>query len=314
MNESISKLEPKYLYFISHRREFAELCAMEMRYIFGKISNSNYHLTNQSINISRSSFIKGQVTILYFDKNINTIEKKMIEDNLSFDNYKIHFSEFDAVPYQIRLQLMRTLGFTINGDFAIKDPDVEFILTKIDGIWIFGTLKSNPNKWLERRQKPYNYSHALDVKLAKAVINIAINNNFDLRVIDPCCGIGTILIEGRTIGIDIEGYEINPLVKQHCNINLEYFGFEPNVKKIDMLTTTNHFEVAILDLPYGQSSQITKEEQIALIRKTGEISDKAVIITMDDMSDIIQNIGLKIIDTCIIKKSNTFSRYVMVCI
>ena len=248
------KLTQKYLYLISYRREYAELCAMEMRYIFGKISSSNYHLTNQLIDISRSAFVKGRITILYSGEFIDTIEKKMIEDNLSFDNYKIYFIEFDEVPYQTRLKSMRTLGFTINGDFAIKDPDVEFILTKIDGIWIFGKLQSNPNKWLERRKKPYNYSLALDVKLAKAVVNIAINNNFDLKVIDPCCGIGTILIEGRTIGIDIIGYEINPLVKHHCNLNLKYFGFIPNVNKVDMLKTTRHFDVAIVDLPYGQNN------------------------------------------------------------
>lgn len=313
MSDSITMLNPKYLYLISYRREFEELCAMEMRYIFGKTSSNNYHLTNQLLDISRSTFIKGRVTILYSDEFIDTIEKNMIEDNLSYDNYKIHFFRFDEVPYHIRLQSMRALGLTINGDFAITDPNIEFILTKINGKWIFGRLHSNPNKWLERRKKPYNYSHALDVKLAKAVVNIAINNNFDLKVIDPCCGIGTILIEGRTLGIDIFGYEINPLVKHNCNLNLKYFGFEPNIKKTDMLTTTKHYDVAILDLPYGQSSIITREEQIALIRKTKEISDKSIIITMDDMSDIIQNTGLRILDTCIIKKSNTFSRYVTVC-
>jgi len=314
MNNSIIKLKPKYLYLISYRREYAELCSMEMRYIFEKISNSNYHLTNQSIDISRSSFIKGRVTIQYYNKSINSIKKQMIEDDLFYNDYKIHFIEFDKVPYQIRLKSMRSLGFTINGNFAIKDPEVEFILTKIDGIWIFGRLHSNPNKWLDRRKKPFNYSHALDVKLAKAIVNIAINNDFDLTVIDPCCGIGTILVEGRTMGIDILGYEINPLVKHHCNLNLKYFGFEPNVNKIDMLKTTAHFDVAILDLPYGQSSLITREEQIALISKTKEISDKSVIITMDDMSEIILNTGLKIVDKCRIKKSNTFSRYVTICI
>ncbi len=238
----------------------------------------------------------------------------MIEDNLFYDNYKIHFSKFDEVPYKTRLQSMRALGFTINGDFAIKDPDVEFVLTKINDVWIFGRLESNLNEWLQRRKKPFNYSHALDVKIAKAVLNIAINNDFNLRVIDPCCGIGTILIEGRVIGIDIKGYEINPLVKQQCNLNLKHFGFKPDVGKIDMLMTTEHFDVAILDLPYGQSSLITREEQIALIRKTKEISDKSVIITMDDMSDVFISIGLTIIDSCKIKKSNAFSRYVTVCI
>lgn len=314
MNNYITRQELKYLYLISHRLEFEELCAMEMKYIFGKTSSSSYHLTNQFIDTSRSCFIKGRVTILYSDKDINNIEQKMIEDNLSFDNYKIHFSKFDEVPYKIRLESMRILGFTINGEFAIKDPDVEFTLTKIDGIWIFGILEPNPNKWLERRKKPYNYSHALDVKLAKAVVNIAINNNFYLKIIDPCCGIGTVLIEGRTEGIDIKGYEINPLVKQHCNFNLKHFGFSPDVTKTDMLNTTEHFDVAILDLPYGQSSLITRDEQIALIRKLKEISDRSVIITMDDMSHIIEKSGLKIIDKCKIKKSNTFSRYVTVCI
>ena len=313
MNDSITNSESKYLYLISHQLEYKELCAMEMRYIFSKTSDSNYHLTNKLIDISRSPFVKGRVTILYSNNSLETIEKKMIEDNLSYENYKIHFAKYDEVPYQIRLKSMRALGFTINGNFAIKDPDIEFILTKIDGNWIFGTLQSNPNKWLERRKKPFNYSNALDVKFAKAVVNIAINNDFNLKLIDPCCGIGTVLIEGRTLGINITGYEINPLVKQHCNVNLSHFNFDPDVEKINMLNTTEHFDVAILDLPYGQFSQTTLEEQIALIKKTKEISDKSVIISMDDMSDVIQDIGLKIIDTCKIKKSNSFSRYVMIC-
>ncbi len=311
-NVKIKKL-PKYLYLISHRLEFEELCAMEMKSIFGVTSNHNYHLTDQLVDVSRSCFIKGRVAILYSNKNIDIIEKKMIVDDLSYNNYKIHYSKFDEVPYQIRLDSMRTLGFTINGDFAIKDPEVEFTLTKINGLWIFGELLVNPNNWLKRRKKPINYSHALDVKLAKAIINIAINNNFDLKVIDPCCGIGTVLIEGRTAGIEIKGYEINPLVKQHCNINLKHFGFKPDVTKTNMLNTTEHFDVAILDLPYGHSSIISRDEQIALISKVKQISDRSVIITMDDMSDIIENTGLKIIDKCKIKKSNTFSRYVTVC-
>ena len=310
----MNTLKSKYLYLISSRKEFSELCAMEMRHIFGDTSNANYHLSNKLIDVSRSSFVKGRVTILYSNIDIDTIEKQMIKDNLSFNNYKIHFSKFDEVPYKERLQSMRVLGFTINGDFAIKDPEVDFILTKIDGIWIFGILESNPNKWLQRRKKPFNYSHALDVKLAKAVVNIAINNEFDSDVIDPCCGIGTILIEGRTVGINVKGYEINPLVKHHCNINLKHFGFEPDVKKTNMLETTQHFDVAILDLPYGQSSIITRDEQIALLKKTKEISDRSVIITMDDMTELFQSIGLKIVDSCRIKKSNVFSRYVTVCI
>lgn len=314
MNNTISKLNYKYLYLISQRLEYIELCAMEMRHIFGKTSNSNYNLTNDLIDISRSPFIKGRVTILYVEDSVEEIEKKMIQDNLFFDNYKIHFAKFDKVPYKTRLESMRTLGFTINGDFSFTDPDIEFVITKIEGNWIFGKFDKNPNTWIQRRKKPYSYSHSLNVKIAKAVLNIAINNNFDLKVIDPCCGIGTVVTEGRAAGIDITGYEINPLVKQHCNINLKHFGYNPDVTKTDMLETTKHYDVSILDLPYGHTSKISQEEQISLIRKTKEISDKSVIITMDDMSELIYSVGFKIIDQCKIKKSNSFTRYVTVCI
>ena len=314
MNTSKNELGSKYLYLISQRLEYIELCAMEMRHIFGKTLSSNYHLTNDFIDISRSPFIKGRVSILYIEDSVKIIEEKMIRDNLFFDNYKIHFAKYDKVPYKTRLESMRTLGFTITGDFSFTAPDIEFTLTKIEGKWIFGRLDKNPNTWINRRKKPYSYSHSLNVKIAKAVLNIAIDNNFDLKVIDPCCGIGTVITEGRAAGIDISGYEINPLVKQHCNINLKHFGFNPDVTKTNMLETTKHFDVAILDLPYGHTSVISQDEQIALIRKTKEISDKSVIITMDDMSDIIQDVGLKIIDQCKIKKSNSFTRYVTVCI
>jgi tRNA G10 N-methylase Trm11 len=314
MNNKIADLNYKYLYLISQRLEYIELCAMEMRHIFGNTSDSNYHLTNDLIDISRSPFIKGRVSVLYVEKNIEEIEQKMIQDNLAFNNYKIHFAKFDKVPYKTRLESMRTLGFTITGDFSFTDPENEFIVSKIEGNWIFGKLDKNPNTWIQRRKKPYSYSHSLNVKIAKAVLNIAIDNNFDLKVIDPCCGIGTVVTEGRAAGIDITGYEINPLVKQHCNINLNHFGFKPDVTKIDMLETTKHFDVSILDLPYGHTSKISEEEQISLIRKTREISDKSVIITMDDMSEQITSVGYKIIDKCKIKKSNSFTRYVTVCI
>lgn len=303
----------QFLYLISFNTEFAELCAMEMRHIFGTTTTAKYHFSDELIDISRSTFLKGVITVLYTDSNIQQIENQITKDQLTVNNYKINFVKLQEVSYIERIESMRTLGTAILGDFAIKDPDVQFILTKIDDIWIFGQLYANKNKWRERRQKPHNYSHALDVKLAKAVINIAISNNFNLSVIDPCCGIGTVIIEGRASGVNISGYEINPLVKQHCNLNLDYFGFAPNVTKTDMLLSQEHFDVAILDLPYGHTSFITKEEQTALLKKTKEISNKSVIITMEDMSDIMISLGMNIIDTCKIKKSNAFSRYVTVC-
>lgn len=313
MNDSIKNKSPKYLYLISSRLEYIELCALEMKYIFGNISNVNYHLSDTLVDINRSVFIKGIVRILYKDPSLNAIEQKMQKDTLTYNNYKIHFMKFDETDYQTRLKAMRILGTTIEGDFAIKDPKIEFILTRIDGEWIFGELTNNPNTWKQRRKKPHSYSHSLDITIAKSVINIAINNDFNTNIIDPCCGIGTVVIEGRFANVNIKGYEINPLVKHKCNLNLEHYGFTPDVTKQDMLETSEMFDVAILDLPYGHYSNISTEEQTALITKLQSISKKSLIITMENMNKQIEGAGLQIIDSCEIKKSNTFKRYLTLC-
>lgn len=303
----------KYLYIITYDRIYVDLCKMEMKSIFGKTTTDDFHFSDDDITISRSTFIKGRINIMYQAATVEEIEQQMLDDNLEFEDYKIRFFKYDEVDYQERLSAMRKLGYAIEGTFAIKNAKVNFALTKIAGIWYFGFYKPNAHEWLKRKQKPFNYSNALEVRLAKAVVNIAIRNDFSLKLVDPCSGIGTILIEALAMGIDIKGYEISPLVKINANSNLEFFGFPPITTKMDMHNITDHYDVAILDLPYGQFSLTTKDQQTLLLQKTKEISDRAIIITMVDMSDTLIALGYEIEDICQIEKSTVFSRYITIC-
>lgn len=300
----------KYLYIITYHRIYEALCAMEMKSIFKTTTTSTYHFTNTDIPLSRSTFLKSRITILYKNKSIDQLEKQMIAHNLAYDNFKIHFIKNDTVPYDMRLSYMRRLGFTIEGDFAIKDASVTFALTKVSGEWIFGILENNEQAWINRKKKPYSYSNAIEVRLAISVLNIAIQNNLNLRLVDPCSGIGTILIEALVMGLNIKGYEISPFVKNNANKNLEHFGFEQISVKKDMLEINETFDVTILDLPYGRYSSITKEAQVAILQKSKQMSTKLVLISMEDMTEDLHQIGYVVKDSCIIEKSNAFKRYV----
>lgn len=304
----------KYLYIISYRREFKELCKLEMKYLFNACSSLVYNHTNEDIGVSRSTFIKGRINILYQDTDITNIEKALIKDEMCFDQYKIEYIKNDTVEYQDRLQAMRILGTAIEGDFAIKDPLVELAVTKIDGLWVFGYYLKNKHEWVERRNKPFNYSHAIEVKLAKTLINIGIGNSHTLSLVDPCCGVGTIIIEARAQDLNIEGFDIQRLVVNNCNANLEHFKMEPNVKRLDMQLIDKSYDVAFLDLPYGLFSKITLDGQVDLIRKAHSISKKLILISMEDMTDSIKKLNISIENKIQIKKSNAFSRYITVCI
>jgi len=310
LNNNISK----FLYFINYRDNQKDLCDLEMKSIFGLIPNDKYFITSKYIDPSRSTFLKGCLAILYSENSLEELESKVKQDQLSLEEYKIRFITIDDdVKYESRLKALRTIGFAIEGTFALHDPKVELALTKINGKWVFGHYLKNDNKWIDRKQKPYNYSYALEVRLAKTIINIAIENDFNLKVVDPCCGIGTVLIEGRSMGVNIKGFELNPSVVDHCNENLKFFGFKDDVKNKNMHNITDTYDVAIVDLPYGQFSKTSLKEQTLLIRKTKKIAKKAIIVSMEDMSELITSCGFTITEKCLVIKTNSFSRYITVC-
>lgn len=302
----------KYLYQISSRREYKEVCALEMKSIFTNTTEDFYHLSNTDIDINRSVFLKGRISIMYMEDSIEELEQAMMKDNLHYEDYYIHYFKIEEIDYKTRLLALRTLGFTIEGKFAITRPEVEFVLTKVNSQWVFGLLENNKNEWINRRQKPIEYSHAIEVKLAKSLINIAIGNDFSKKLVDPCSGIGTVVIEALAMGVNIKGFEINPLVAYNSRINIEHFGFNPDVTKLDMHDIDEYFDVAILDLPYGLYSKITKQEQKDLIRKSNEIADKAIIVSMEDMSEMYEDLNLEVVEVCVIEKSNAFKRYLTI--
>ena len=80
-----------------------------------------------------------------------------------------------------------------------------------------------------------------------------------------------------------------------------------------MHTITDNYDVAIIDIPYGLYSPTTVEEQTAIINTARKIAKKLLIITCEDMDDIITNCGFTIYDRCCIAKNN-FKRYITLCI
>ena len=94
---------------------------------------------------------------------------------------------------------------------------------------------------------------------------------------------------------------------------MEALGYKINIVTGDMHNINEYYDVAILDMPYGLFTKTTPEVQRKIIRTTRRISKKAIIITFENMDDMIEKEGFKIIDREIIYKNN-FKRYINVCI
>lgn len=99
----------------------------------------------------------------------------------------------------------------MTGTADMRSPDRVFGLVIHEGVIMLGEYHESDRSWQRRKLKPHNYSTGLGVALSRSVANIAAPRPEGLRILDPCCGMGNVLIEGLSMGMDMTGCDLNPL-------------------------------------------------------------------------------------------------------
>ena len=305
-----------FLYFINYQDNERELCKMEMRCLFNREINEKYFFSDIDINASKSPFIKSKIKIIYSDESLDRMVRKIKEDNLSYDDFKVSYvkSEQGDVQYEDRLEATRKIGFVVNGYPDMHKPRNPLAVTKINGLWIFGEYERNDFKWQKHNDKPYSYSNALGLRMARALVNIAMKDNEEGTLIDPCCGVGTVVIEALDLGIKVKGCEISKQIAYNARENVEFLGYlRDTIVCYDMHKIKDKYDSAIIDIPYGLFSPVTLEEQKAIIHTARNICEKMVIVTFEDMEKFIVEAGFSVIDKSVVPKGN-FKRHILVCV
>lgn len=303
-----------YFYAINYPVFEEELCKMEMRCLFNKTPREKYLFSDLYIKISRSPFIKDMISIIYEEDSLEKIIDNIIRDKLAYDDFKVCYIKLENgdIDYNERLKSLSKIGFVIKGEPQMHNPKITLGITKVCDKWIFGKYEKNNYEWHIHDKKPYSYSNSLSVRVARALVNIAVENNLCCKLIDPCCGIGTVVIEAISMGIDVVGYEINKNIAENARKNMKFFEYKNVITNGDMNNIEEKYDVAIMDLPYGVFTSTTLEEQTALIRSARRISKKLVIVTFENMDKYIIDAGFNIIDKSHVSKGK-FKRYINIC-
>jgi len=304
----------EYLYTTNFSTLEKSLCQMEIRCLFGiELVRKDFY-TRIFVDPSRSPFIKHCISILYRDSTLEGLQKKIMLDGLLAENFKVYYIETEGENpgFHEKRTLERETGKCIQGSAEMEEPAVVFGIARKEGQLVFGYCESNDYHWQKHKIKPCSYSNSLSVEVSRALVNIAVPQLGSSSLIDPCCGVGTVLVEALDQGIAAEGFEINRSIGGNAKINLDHFHFKDVVTIADMNSIEKHYDAAVLDLPYGVFTSIKPGEQLALISSTRRMADRAVIVTFEEMSEIIQGCGFIIADTCTVSKGK-FTRHIYLC-
>ena len=308
----------QYLYTYTFHHDEDELCYMEMRAFFERDTRDSVIISPVKIDPSRSPFMNMRLTIEEQAPTLEALIAQLGTLHMGDETFRVTcfnneaYGETAKIDHPTRRKIERTVAMSIQGEPELDNPAVEFGLVQYGDMWYFGRYELSESVWRHHLQKPHMYSTALSTRVARAIANIAVPFPEGVKAIDPCCGIGTVLVEARSMGIDIVGRDMNQLVVYGSRKNLRHFGYHDQVDIGPIAEATGEFDVAIIDMPYNLFTKITREQQGDILKEARRITKHIVIVTIEPMDDLIEAAGFSVVDRCFAKKSN-FSREILYC-
>ncbi|GLI08478.1 methyltransferase [Paenibacillus tyrfis] len=303
-----------YLYTYACHEDEAELCALELRTLLGAEAQDGWLESPADVDPSRSPFVKQRVDVLCEADSLQALGELAGTLELDGGSFKVVFVKAGHyAAYEDQRAMERELGARIRGRADMRQPDwLLGFACNGEGRWVLGPCRQNEAVWLKHSRKPHNYSTALSTRVARAVANLAVPQPAGIRAVDPCCGIGTVLVEALSMGIDIVGSDINPLAVRGARANLAHFGLPDVVRVADIGDVSGRYDAAVLDLPYNLCSVISPEEQLRLLGNVRRLAERAVIVSTEPVETLVGQAGFAVLERCVVRKGS-FSRHIVIC-
>ncbi|MDT3427163.1 tRNA G10 N-methylase Trm11 [Paenibacillus forsythiae] len=304
-----------YLYMHRSHENESGLCQLELDVLLqGDALSPGLIIAREKIDPGRSPFLSGRIDILFASDSEEALARLASGITLGEgEAFKLFCPKEGGGTYEERRELERRIGRHIPGTADMRSPDRVFGLVMLEGMILFGEYHESDRSWQRRKAKPHNYSTGLGVALARSAANIAAPRPEGLRVLDPCCGMGSVLIEGLSMGMDMAGCELNPLAVRGARGNLRHFGYPDHIVTLgDMRNLSGHYDAAVLDMPYNLCSVLSPADTREMLEALRRLTGRAVIISTLPIEEHIAAAGFSIERGCTVSKGS-FQRSLWLC-
>ena len=286
----------QYFYLFNYPPEEYDLCALEFKYLFHEEYQQCF-ITNKDIDVNISVFMKGKIDIWAISSNFDDLKEEVKRQNHNYQDFKVIYlkNPISHPDYQETLDKCKDISWFIAGSVNMSKPKHTIALTKVNDLWIIGYYHHGVPSWKKYDDKPNTFSNSLDIRLARTLINIAGENDQTKTMIDPCCGMGTVVLEGLALGYSIKGFDISRDISWKARCNLNHFGFDGMlITKDDINKHQGHYDIAIIDIPYNLYTPITYKEQCDIINSSRKLCNKLVLVSYEQMDQEIKQAGFEI--------------------
>ena len=288
------KAIPKYLYITATPHGLTELVSAECVALTGSAPNAEgIAISDRCVDVCRGAYLKSCSEILFETTSLTELCAKIKSIGLQADEFRVSVVKKPRTLKINSMTLARDVGNVIDGSANLCQPRTTFLtVVTADKMWFGQLLSESDGIWLAHNQRPHVTSSSLPARLARVLVNLVASSGD--RLLDPCCGTGTIVMAAAHSGIHATGYDINPRMVGATTKNLRHFGLSADVALADARHIDEEYDAIATDLPYGINLVRDSTQEIEILSNLRTSAPKAAFIDLRDISNTLTDLGYQI--------------------
>lgn len=306
-----------YFYRLTPPTGHHELAALEFRALTGDhapVPESDdprvvprIAFARAAVDVARAAYIAECCRLLAQGPNPEGLLAAAGKLGLSMERFRIRVRTSAGAQGLPGQEFERQVADIIEGRPDLSRPVIELLVLGEPGRWLLGEVISTARRgWQGHEHRPFQYSAALPPRIARMMVNLVAAPGDTL--VDPCCGVGTVLVEAAEMGVRALGCEINPRLVEHAAANLCHHGMEAELIAGDGRDLRGRFDGAVLDLPYGRSAPRIEEDCRGLVARAVEAARLVAVVTVDDLTGLFEELGAELLGVAQIAKGHLVRR------
>ncbi|MCY4569662.1 MAG: methyltransferase domain-containing protein [Candidatus Poribacteria bacterium] len=284
----------KYLYLTATPHRLTELVSAECVALTGSTPNTDgIAVSDTRVDVRRGAYLKSCSEVLFESTSLTELCASIRSMGLHADEFRVSVVKKPRNLKINSMTLARDVGNAIGGSANLSQPRTTFLtVVTAEKIWFGRLLSESDGVWLAHNQRPYVTSSSLPARLARVLVNLVAFPGD--RLLDPCCGTGTIVMSAAHSGIHAVGYDVNPRMIGATTKNLQHFGLSADVALGDARQIDGQYDAIATDLPYGINLVRDSSQEIEILSNLRTCAPKAAFIDLRDLSETLTDLGYQI--------------------
>jgi len=274
----------RWFYLLSHDYRFrgndADLALAECLALTGGVQEETRIVSSgDCTDISRAAFTAVGAEEIARAGTLDELVDRIAGVDLHVPDFHIEIVKIPKSLPEGSLEIQERVGRVLPGRPDLVHPKSRLIVVRTEAAFRFGRIASEADtNWRKTPKLPETYSRSIPDRVARAMVNLVASPGD--RILDPCCGAGTIPIQALQIGIAADASDVNLKMVGATNINLSACGYPAGAKIQDVRSCEGRWDAVVTDLPYGWFGHEKEAKDCeAILKRVMALAPKIAVAT-----------------------------------